>query len=106
MAEPTLFDAAARSSDPATSHAAATLDRSSLRLQTLEQIRLLVAAGCDGATCHEVTRGLAQRGAVHAENSIARRITSLRKAGLIVDTGRTRPGGYEGVEQTVWTVAG
>lgn len=103
--QPTLWDHAARTSDPATSHAAASLDHTSMRLQVLEQLRLLVDAGCDGATTYELQRGLRDRGIDKEQGSIARRVTDLRDAGLVVDTGRTRPGAYERVEQTVWTVA-
>lgn len=106
--QPTLFDAPhthSRPSDPATSQAAAELDHTSLRLQVLEQLRLLVDAGGDGATTYELQCGLRDRGIDKERGSIARRLTDLRDAGLVIDTGRTRPGAYERVEQTVWTVA-
>lgn len=101
MTEPTLWDAAARHTDPATSWAAARRDRFSLRLAVLDTIRLLDRAYHQGATVAEITATLADRGIDRQENSIARRVTSLRKAGLVRTTGQTRDGG-RGADQTVW----
>lgn len=101
--QPTLFDGHARHSDPATSHAAAQQDRTSLRLLVLDTLRLLCDSGRSGATAHEITKTLANRGRPVQQNSVSRRLTTLHRAGLVRPTGATRPGAYE-QEQIVWTV--
>lgn len=89
--QPDLF---ARLSDPATSHEAAKADRSTLELDVLSAIR---AAGSFGCTTDEVWHALGCKG---RPNSIARRITSLAKAGRVELCG-TRPGD-SGRAQQCW----
>jgi hypothetical protein len=94
----TLFDHMARESDPDTSHQAASEDRQNLELVVLSHIR---AAGWVGATAEDVH--LAMCGRI-AQNSVARRITSLRKAGLVELVG-TRTA-RSGRSQKAWRSVG
>jgi hypothetical protein len=98
MTAPTLFDAAARVTDPSTSQRSAIEDRSTLELDVLSAIR---AAGWAGATTDDVWHRL---NGIARPNSVARRITSLRKAGLVESPG-TRPGD-SGRPQQVWRAVG
>jgi hypothetical protein len=95
---PTLFDAAARVTDPSTSQRSAIEDRTTLELDVLSAIR---AAGWAGATTDDVWHRL---NGIARPNSVARRITSLRKAGLVESPG-ARPGD-SGRPQQVWRAVG
>lgn len=94
----TLFDHMARTSDPDTSHAAASEDRQNLELVVLSHIR---ATGWVGATAEDVFYAM---GGATAQNSVARRITSLRKAGLVELVG-TRTA-RSGRSQKAWRAVG
>jgi hypothetical protein len=103
MNAPTLFDdqLRVRRVDPHTSAAAAESIRPVLGAEcarVLESIRDLGTA-----TQWEIRQYLASRGVERDGNCIARRCTDLRDAGLIAETGATRPG-RTGRAQTVWTV--
>ena len=93
-----LFDFMARQSDPDTSHQAASEDRQNLELVVLSHIR---ATGWVGATAEDVFTAM---GGAIQQNSVARRITSLRKAGLVELVG-TRTA-RSGRSQKAWRAVG
>lgn len=112
MSELTLLDLieeskAARSSDPRTSHDAVP----SISSRNRWQRRIMAAVvGCErmgfrGVTVSDVHWWLSEHRPhydyVPAENSLARRITDLRRAGCLVDMGITRAGNA-GREQVAW----
>ena len=98
----TLFDHMARESDPDTSHAAASEDRRGLEAAVLDAVRL---AGWHGANTDEVCSRLVNDCRLSIRpNSVARRLTSLAKAGLVELAG-TRPG-ESGRSQQVWRSVG
>ena len=91
-----LFDYMARESDPDTSKAAATEDRSTLEMDVLSAIR---STGWVGCTTDEAWRLIGYKA---RQNSIARRITTLAKDGQIELAGQ-RPGD-SGRMQNAWRV--
>lgn len=93
------MSAHARVTDPPTSHAAAESmqgpplsDQQALVLRTLVECDRTGGYQHDGATAHEIVMRLAYTGHAPQQSVVARRLTDLRDAGLIVDSGRTRPG--------------
>lgn len=93
MAE-TLFDdqLRVRASDPDTSRAAAESIRPALGAECSRVLAAVESRGHIGATAFEVTRSLEGVGVERDQNCVARRLTDLRDAGLVRDTGMRRPG--------------
>lgn len=101
-----LFDAIehVRATDPDTSRDAAL----SIRECVGDQCRLVLTSLLEaerrsgrGATAHEIVMRLAYTGRAPQQSVVARRLTDLRNAGLIEDTGERRPGG-SGRNLIVW----
>lgn len=82
--------------------AAASLDPGRVATRCERYLSVIVAAGSGGATRDDVAAAVDARGA--EDRALARRITDLCQAGLVVDSGRTRPG-ESGRPQTVWVAA-
>lgn len=93
MTDLVLFDdqLRVRHSDPATAQAAATAIAEVVNLEccrVLDALRDLEG----NATAYEVVLRLRSAGIDRQQNCVARRLTDLRDAGLVRDSGRTRPG--------------
>jgi hypothetical protein len=101
---PTLFDKQlrVRHVDPTTSAAAAESIRPVLGAECSRVLEVIRERG--SATRWEIKQAFASQGLDREEGCISRRCTDLRDAGLIVETGSTRPG-RSGRQLTVWTVA-
>lgn len=99
----TLFDdqLRARAHDPDTSRAAADSIRPALGAECSRVLTEVLERGNHGATAYEVVQALASRRVFRDQNCVARRLTDLRDAGLIVDSGSRRPG-RSNRELTVW----
>ena len=97
------FPAAARESDPQTSHeAAAEVDVNARCGQVLAALQTVTPAA-HGATCYELQIILAHTG-IHMDTGwIASRLNQLQKAGLVEATDAKRPG-YTNRKQTVWVI--
>lgn len=93
----TLFDTGlARATDPDTSRTAAAA-MSSPAVDLCQRVEWAISEihrtnGREGATAYEVMMRLAYTGYGPAQNSIARRCTTLHRAGRIVDVGLRRRG--------------
>ncbi len=87
-----------RTTDPATSHAAAAaVDVPARAGEVLAALRSLPTA-----TPSELVVRLRRTGIDMDQNCVARRLGDLEAAGLAARTGDTRPG-RSGRQQTVWT---
>lgn len=97
--------ATARASDPSTSHdAAASLDPDTMHVE-LRRVYADIATRYNGATAGEITARFRAQGLHRERGSIARRITDLRKGGLICDTGQVRRADRKGArDEIVWSV--
>lgn len=99
--QPSLFDAPAdpnyRTDGAETSRVAAkTLDANPREAECLEALRLLVCA----ADCHDIAAVLEQYGLHRQTNTIARRLTSLERKGLVRRAGVKQ--GAAGKPTTIW----
>lgn len=93
MNAPTLFDGLhVRADDPDTSRAAADSIRPVLGLECQRVLDVVKLDSWGGATAWEVVRNLALHGIERDQNVVARRLSDLRDAGLVVDSGLRRPG--------------
>lgn len=103
MIESTLFDdqLRVRHIDPITSAAAAESIRPALGAECSRVLEVIRERR--SATQWEIKQHLASAGVERDGNCIARRCTDLRDAGLIVESGETRPG-RTGRQQTVWVL--
>lgn len=102
MTTPSLFDQPdyARATDPPTSHHGATAPLAGLKARALEYI---TAAGEHGATTADLQEALTNALYRPERNVIARRLTDLRRLGLIC-AADTRPG-PTGYPETVWVIS-
>jgi len=90
------MSARARYGDPGTSQEAGELASA----RVLDDVRRVIARRpVRGAIADEVVRALPGT----CPSSISRRLTDLRRAGLIVDSGQRRPSQW-GRDQIVWRV--
>lgn len=96
MNGPTLFDYA-RHNDPQTSHHGATAPLAGIKARALD---LITAAGPHGCTTADLQEQLTTALYRPERNVIARRLTDLRRLGLIC-AADTRPG-PTGYPETVW----
>lgn len=104
MNPPTLFDGLhARPGDPETAKDAAEAIRPVLAPECARVLESLKHYA-HGATAWQIVRDLADFGVHRDQNVVARRLTDLRDAGLVVDSGVRRPG-RSGRSLIVWTVA-
>lgn len=90
----TLFDAPVdpmvRTTDRATAAAAAKSVKANLREQEIvDALRLLTVA----SSAYEIQQCLNNHGLPRDKNCVSRRLTSLVRKGIVVDTG-TKPGPY------------
>jgi hypothetical protein len=88
-----------RATDPLTSQAAAASMRGRPLSKQRAQVLSFIRASNTGATAFEISVVLEMQQSV-----VARRCTDLHELGLIVDSGRTRPGST-GRQLTVWVTS-
>lgn len=91
----------ARNSDPDTSKEAADSMRSVLNFECHQVLEVVKAFGPGGITAYGVSMALAARGIHRQQNCVARRLSDLRDAGFIEDSGERRPGSSNRL-LTVW----
>lgn len=104
MRAPTLFDGLhARADDPDTSKAAAASIAPAIP-EDCRRVLDVVRARPGGVTAWEVRCVLSASGVDRDQNCVARRLSDLRDAGLVVDSGTRRPG-RSARQLIVWTEA-
>jgi hypothetical protein len=94
----------ARATDPATSHAAAdSLDPFVLHKMRRHILGRMTRDPRDGLTAWDLTLILRRHYPYVAQNSVAKRLSDLRDAGMVEDTGTTRDGSSSR-QLTVWRI--
>ena len=100
----TKVNAGFRAKDPGTSHAAAkSMSAETLNRQTTEVLAAVYRAKYDGMSAYEVSKAMSTEARPVQQNVVARRLTDLRRLGLVRTHFDTRPG-PTGRQQTVYQV--
>ena len=105
MTAETLFDdqLRVRASDPDTSRAAAESIKPVLGAECSRVLAAVESRGSMGATAYEALLVLERDGRRRQQSVVSRRLTDLRDAGLLRDSGCRRPG-MTGRWLIVWSV--